>query len=482
MGAKPAVAFSPPIALAKADIASPRLTLATILAVDFLALSVVYWLAVVGRYLVNPGYTLTFYLQCFPVIALFLLAFSMDGLYPGLLLHPAEEFRRVTQCVSVVFLIFASFIFIWRNGEIYSRSIFLITWAAGAPVILLARYIARHACSRRPWWGYSAVVLGSGPVAQRIVRNLQKTSGGVRVIGVLTDENASAWPGDLPPVVGGLHDATQIAARSLATHAILAVPNRTNDELRRTIQNYCKGFRHILLLPDLPGICSMGIGAREIGAEVGFELPQRLFHPGARLTKRILDVCLTSVLLLILSPVFLIAALLIKATSKGPVFFGHTRHGQHGEAFQALKFRTMVPHADHVLAEYLLAHPEHQLEWRHRHKLKDDPRITSVGKWIRRYSLDELPQLWNVLRGEMSLVGPRPIVKLEIERYGSGYDLYTRVLPGLTGLWQVSGRNNTTYEERVAFDEYYVRNWSIWLDVYILVRTVKVVLTAEGAY
>jgi Undecaprenyl-phosphate galactose phosphotransferase WbaP len=181
-------------------------------------------------------------------------------------------------------------------------------------------------------------------------------------------------------------------------------------------------------------------------------------------------------------PLFLILALAIKLSSKGPVFFGHLRYGRDGKVFRALKFRTMVPNADKVLEEHLQRHPELRREWERDHKLKEDPRITGVGRWLRRYSLDELPQLINILAGHMSLVGPRPIVKSEIARYANSYDLYTRVTPGLTGLWQVSGRNNTTYGERVAFDEYYIRNWSVWMDVYILARTFQAVWLADGAY
>jgi lipopolysaccharide/colanic/teichoic acid biosynthesis glycosyltransferase len=142
----------------------------------------------------------------------------------------------------------------------------------------------------------------------------------------------------------------------------------------------------------------------------------------------------------------------------------------------------MVMNADRILESHLQRHPEHRLEWQRDHKLKEDPRVTGVGRWLRRYSLDELPQLVNILTGHMSLVGPRPIVQSEIARYATSYDLYTRVPPGLTGLWQVSGRNNTTYNERVAFDEYYIRNWSIWMDIYILTRTFQAVFQAEGAY
>ncbi|MCU1291578.1 MAG: wcaJ 2, partial [Bryobacterales bacterium] len=222
---------------------------------------------------------------------------------------------------------------------------------------------------------------------------------------------------------------------------------------------------------------------REVGGELGFEFPQQLFHRGAGWLKRGLDIVLSTVLLTLLLPVFLFLCVAIKLTSGGSIFYGQKRYGRNGELFRAFKFRTMVQNADQVLVDHLRLHPEHLLEWQRDHKLKEDPRVTPVGKWLRRYSLDELPQLWNVLTGNMSLVGPRPIVHDEIRKYGNnGYDLYTRVLPGITGLWQVSGRNNTTYGERVAYDEYYVRNWSIWLDAYILARTVKTVLMAEGAY
>jgi lipopolysaccharide/colanic/teichoic acid biosynthesis glycosyltransferase len=142
----------------------------------------------------------------------------------------------------------------------------------------------------------------------------------------------------------------------------------------------------------------------------------------------------------------------------------------------------MVGNADEVLQSYLAQHPEALTLWKETRKLKDDPRITRMGKFLRRTSLDELPQLWNVLRREMSLVGPRPIVEEEVNHYAEKFRLYTRVLPGITGLWQVSGRSNTTYEERVNLDAYYVRNWSVWLDLYILCKTLWVVLCGEGAY
>jgi undecaprenyl-phosphate galactose phosphotransferase len=150
--------------------------------------------------------------------------------------------------------------------------------------------------------------------------------------------------------------------------------------------------------------------------------------------------------------------------------------------FDCLKFRTMVPDAAGVLKQLLDTNPGARAEWGRDFKLKDDPRITSIGAFLRRTSLDELPQLWNVLKGEMSLVGPRPIIEVELERYGEEVGYYLETRPGITGLWQISGRNNTSYDDRVALDCWYVRNWSLWYDLVILVKTVRVVLWREGAY
>lgn len=195
-----------------------------------------------------------------------------------------------------------------------------------------------------------------------------------------------------------------------------------------------------------------------------------------------MDVIISGSAFLAFIPVMLGIILWIKLTSPGPVFFGHERIGKGGRRFKAWKFRSMVTNGDEVLAQYLADHPEMQAEWDATYKLQNDPRITPPGRFIRKTSLDELPQLWNVLKGEMSLVGPRPIVTGEVERYKGAFKSYQRVIPGVTGLWQVSGRNLTTYDRRVELDEFYVRNWSVWFDLYILGRTIKTVLLREGAF
>jgi Undecaprenyl-phosphate galactose phosphotransferase WbaP len=210
--------------------------------------------------------------------------------------------------------------------------------------------------------------------------------------------------------------------------------------------------------------------------------PARLLAPRARAVKRACDVLLAALLLVLALPFAVVIALAIAIETPGPVFFGHTRVGKGGRRFHLWKFRSMVRDADAVLARHLERNPGDRAEWKSSRKLKRDPRVTRVGKLLRRSSLDELPQLWNVLRGDMSMVGPRPIVAEEIVKYGPVYSLYAKVPPGLTGLWQVSGRNDTSYRERTELDSNYIRNWSLWLDLVVLMKTVRVVLMGHGAY
>jgi len=208
--------------------------------------------------------------------------------------------------------------------------------------------------------------------------------------------------------------------------------------------------------------------------------PQRLFR--YRVIKRVLDI----VLVLLASPVLLVLFLTIAAavrfSSPGPVLFSHRRIRKHGRFFSMWKFRTMCVDSTQVLEDYLAANPEARAEWRLTHKLKTDPRVTPVGAFLRRMSLDELPQFWNVLQGTMSLVGPRPIVAAEVEKYGEYFADYCKVKPGLTGLWQVSGRNEVSYEERVQLDHTYVQTWSLVGDIKILLRTLSSVVNQDGAY
>ncbi|AID34089.2 exopolysaccharide biosynthesis protein [Mesorhizobium sp. SEMIA 3007] len=204
--------------------------------------------------------------------------------------------------------------------------------------------------------------------------------------------------------------------------------------------------------------------------------------PIGGLIKRSFDIFGSLVGLIALSPLFIMVALLVKFSDGGSIFYGHRRIGRGGRIFPCLKFRTMVPDGDKVLAAYLATNPEANAEWIATRKLKNDPRVTRVGAVLRKLSLDELPQIINILQGDMSLVGPRPVVRDELEIYGSAAVYYLKSRPGLTGLWQVSGRNDVSYDSRVAFDRHYVENWSLFGDVRIIIKTVPAVWMSRGSY
>lgn len=207
-----------------------------------------------------------------------------------------------------------------------------------------------------------------------------------------------------------------------------------------------------------------------------------LSFPIGGIAKRSFDVSSALLAILILSPIFLMIMALVKLTDRGPAFYGHRRVGHNGRTFHCLKFRTMVSNGDEVLRQYLAANPEAAEEWKATRKLKNDPRVTAVGQVLRKLSLDELPQLINIIRGEMSVVGPRPVVDEELNYYESAASYYLSTRPGLTGLWQISGRNDVSYKERVDFDTHYVRNWSMMQDVSIIFKTIPAVCMSRGSY
>ncbi|HHP7244740.1 MAG TPA: undecaprenyl-phosphate galactose phosphotransferase WbaP, partial [Elainellaceae cyanobacterium] len=364
-----------------------------------------------------------------------------------------------------------------------SRGAFLLAWALSLFLVHLSRALVRSLFASKRWWGYPVIVLGAGKTGDMVIRTLQRRPRiGLKPVLVLDDDPNKRGTLHDVPVVGGVELAPRLARIRRIPYAIVAMPGVPRDRLLNLLERYGQTFAHLLIIPDLFGFSSLWVAAKDLGGVLGLEVRQQLLLPGPRIAKFCIDLSCTLIGGTLLLPLLGLIIILIRIDSPGPVFYGQIRIGQRGRKFKAWKFRSMVQNADKVLFDYLQQHPELRDAWETHHKLREDPRVTRVGKFLRRTSLDELPQLWNILRGEMSLVGPRPIVDEELWRYGDKFTLYTKVTPGLTGLWQVSGRNDITYEERVNLDAYYVRNWSVWLDIYILMRTVWVVFVGEGAY
>lgn len=237
------------------------------------------------------------------------------------------------------------------------------------------------------------------------------------------------------------------------------------------------------LMPDLPGLPLSGVEMHFFPGQESALISTRdsLLRPATRFFKVVFDIAVALLLCVLLAPLFVLFAALILLDG-GPVLYSHLRVGQGGRPFRMLKFRTMVVDSETVLKELLTTDPASRQEWEENFKLRKDPRVTAIGRLLRATSLDELPQLINVLKGEMSLVGPRPIIATEAEKFGEEIGFYHSIRPGMTGLWQVSGRNSIDYGERVRLNTWYVKNWSLWLDLTILLRTIPVVFGRRDAY
>ncbi|MEL6327306.1 MAG: undecaprenyl-phosphate galactose phosphotransferase WbaP [Cyanobacteria bacterium J06626_23] len=461
----------------------PLYMLAALVVADTVAVTLAGFTSISLRLYLNGQFEPMIYWRLWPLIGLFMFTYALAGLYPGIAISPVEELRRLFLTTTLLYLSLGSAIFLFREVALYSRAAFLMAWWMTVIFVLLGRYTVRALCAWRDWWGYPVLIMGAGKTGRMVIHTLQRRPElGLKPVAVLDDDPKTWGTLSKVPVVGNLSLAPILAREHPIPYAIVAMPGVPRPRLMYLLERYGRTFPHLVIIPDLFGMASLWVAARDMGGILGLEAKQQLLLPTPRLVKGILDKGLAILIGVGLLPLLILTALLVSIDSPGSPFYGQTRIGHNGRPFKAWKFRSMVPNADRVLARYLQAHPELQLSWEKDHKLKDDPRITRVGRLLRRTSLDELPQLLNVLRGEMSLVGPRPIVHDEIRRYSEKFDLYTQVRPGITGLWQVSGRNNISYEERVNLDAYYVRNWSVWLDIHILIRTVWVVLSGDGAY
>ncbi|MDR3304297.1 MAG: undecaprenyl-phosphate galactose phosphotransferase WbaP [Treponema sp.] len=415
-------------------------------------------------------------------LPVFILIFQLCGLYPGVSLAPADEFRNFTTGSLMAFggIILSRYI---EDEEFDAISVaFILSFIFSTFILLICRNTTHIILRKSHLGGIPAVIYGSGNTARLVVDQLlfsMKT--GYRPVLILDDGSELDSYRDVPVI----HDTSlgsEIVKDYNIKMAIVAMPELDEYALTHLLNHSVSAFRYNVLIPDFFKATNIWMDIRDFNGILGFVTSHRLKMFWNRAFKRAMDVCLTLIGGLALMPLFLVLALLIKLSSPGPVVYGHRRLGKDSVHFKAYKFRSMVVDAEARLEKLLVENPTMRAEWESCHKLKDDPRVTKIGKFLRRTSLDEFPQLINILKGEMSLVGPRPIVDDEVAKYGEDFKRIFSVKPGLTGLWQVSGRSDTDYNERVSFDTYYLQSWSVWLDLWILYKTVEVVFRGKGAY
>lgn len=388
-----------------------------------------------------------------------------------------KEIIRTLIIISIIELAIISF-----SKLYFSRTLWLLTWLFAFMLVPLCRILVKKLLIRKGWYLKNTVIIGTGQNAIEAYNALTKEKylGFNITYFVKTDLELS----NNLPLSTIDEDLLWKKIDYQNTQFILALEHGRADLLEYWVRLLSrKNCRSVSVIPSLRGLPLYSTDMSFLFSHdvMLLRINNNLAKRSSRCLKRLVDIVAAALIIVISSPLLLILYYLIRKDG-GNAIYGHQRIGRNGEPFKCLKFRTMVVNSQQVLDELLAKNPEARKEWQQDFKLKNDPRITKVGHFLRKTSLDELPQLFNVLKGEMSLVGPRPIVQQELQRYQGNVDYYLMAKPGMTGLWQVSGRNDIDYAQRVYLDAWYVKNWSLWIDFVILCKTVRVVLKRDGAY
>jgi len=461
------------------------------------------------------------------VVPLCLSVYAAAHIYAVPRQSPPEELRRTSLTTTAVFLGF------WLVSFLAHRSAlpvaihvgWFLGWVAALFLVPLLRFGTRSLLSKQPWGSHPVVIIGASKVGRAVVSTLQRHPElGLKPVAVLDDDPTrqgtlrAAWGDDdvqlepvstnAPPssiardlatsvrkqaawsrfaeiegvpILGGVELAPLLGQRLGIKTVVISDPELDSQEVLQLIEAYVDSYTNVLVIPDLYDLTQFGAPMKDIGGVLGIEVRRQLLLRGPRFAKRLMDLGLTLVGSLFVFPILLVLGIWVALDSPGGAFYRQKRLGQDGVRFFALKFRTMYGDGEQRLQAVLDQDPRRRAEYDEFHKINDDPRVTRAGKFLRKYSLDELPQIWSVLVGDMSLVGPRPYIDRELPEMNQQEAVILRVKPGITGFWQVTERNEASFERRVQLDVAYVRSWSPWLDIYVLARTVPVVLGGTGS-
>ena len=413
----------------------------------------------------------------------FFLVYNIFELYPGILLVPSEQLKSFCIANGFMFGGIALSIIVETDGRDYVAIAFLVSFLFSTFALPLSRVIARnYVYSRFKWWGIPAVIFGDGAEAREILDNLiDNPRLGYIPVAIVSEQDPNLADYRGIPVLHSLEESKKLNEDLHIKMAIIipgTLPEATSQHL---ILTTLSNFRYNIFIPHMNLFSTISMSIKDINGTLGFATTHNLTKWYNTAIKRVLDLFMLLCGSVIVLPVMAVIAVIIKITSPGPVFYGHERIGKNGQRIKVWKFRSMAVDADKILERILAENPEYRKEWEECHKLTNDPRVTTIGKFLRKSSLDELPQLLNILTGEMTFIGPRPVTDAEEVKYGENFLYVFSVKPGLSGMWQVSGRSDTDYAERVALDSYYIQNWSLWLDIWLISKTIGVVLTGKGA-
>jgi Undecaprenyl-phosphate galactose phosphotransferase WbaP len=453
----------------------------------------VFALLLCDLFAVSVAYTVGYVLWAGPILHLdyrsyshvgfllpvFLLAYGIAGMYPGFGLGAVETVRRLSYTTCGVFLLFTAIDFALKTEGRMSRMSFAIAWTGAMVLVPLVRFVMLSLAHGLRWWGEATVVVGTPRQIGLTVRSLRDAfSLGYTVVGALSLRGGSSREIEGVPLLGGLRSAVRL--RELGVKTALVWDSRTQG---KTLSYLSRVFPHVVIIRDGERLALERVRVRNLGGVLGIELTNELLRSRNRFLKRLIDLIVSVPMAIVGCPLVLVGGVAIKLTSSGPMFFRHKRVGLGGRTFQVLKLRTMHVDAEKRLAACLEQNPTARAEWERSVKLRNDPRIIPiVGHLLRRFSIDELPQLLAVIRGTMSLVGPRPFPPYHMEVFPAEFaTLRCSVRPGLTGMWQVMTRSDGNLQDQMRYDSYYIRNWSLWFDGYLLARTVFAVISGGGS-
>ncbi len=414
----------------------------------------------------------------------FLVVYSIFKLYPGFMLSMPEQIRNFFIANAICFIGIILSIAVETDGKSYIAIAFVIALIFATFVLPISRRLVVHiGLSKKKFWRIPAVIFGRDvEKTQQVIDDLlENIFYGYIPAAIVSQESFPFKEYRSVPVLSFEDDYKRICKELKIKMAVIIANPSAKDKDVSFMQNMLSSFKYNIVIPDISGVSTASMATREIAGSIGFLTTQQLSRPLNRALKRLLDLAV----LIISAPVtlilMLVIAVIIKVSSHGPVFFKHKRIGKNGKMISIIKFRSMYPDAEKKLFDLLESNPHYKEEWEKYQKLTNDPRVTPVGRFLRKMSLDELPQIWNVLKGELSLIGPRPVTKEEKLRYGKSFEYVFSVKPGLSGLWQVSGRSDLDYARRISLDSFYIQNWSIWMDIWLIARTLFVVFLARGA-
>jgi exopolysaccharide biosynthesis polyprenyl glycosylphosphotransferase len=428
---------------------------------------------------VGPGFLVLLVLAPMAWVAIF----ASFHLYSISRLSPAEEFRRVLEATGVAVGVKLAVSFLWNDAGIMGAiSHGWLALAAGLSLlfVLIERQAWHKHMGRlrvRGELSYRTLILGANEEAVKIAESLQPLSSGFTPVGLVrTDFGWVNWDG--VPVLGSVDQLSAIVEEN-QIESVFVASSAVGPDLMKRVTKYLR--RHDLVVhvsANITDFLTSTLTVQRVGSMLSLALRPVRLSGSQTAVKRTFDLLVSGVSITLLAPMWLVLALLIRSTSRGPVLFRQQRIGQGGRPFTMIKFRSMVHGAELMITQLVDRNEASGALF----KIRDDPRVTTVGRWIRRWSLDELPQLLNVFKGDMSLVGPRPPLPNEVAVYEDWHHGRLEVRPGITGLWQVGGRSELTFDDYVRLDLFYIENWSISYDLFILGKTIPAVLFRKGAF